>query len=123
MKLFELMQMQRIFTPHIHEDIPSATAYKLCKLILRAEEEAKVYAELMNKVIEQYAERGADGQIITDGGNIKMDESKKAEWQKAISKIQNIAVDYDVKFSLEDLSCFKLSISDMAAIKDYITED
>lgn len=122
MKLSDLIMLRRIFSPHMQDSVSVATAYKLYKLINKADEEQAFYARSLNAIIEKYGERGEDGKLKSTGDTVKMSEAQRDDWQKEVTELDNLSVDYDVEFTLDELSVFTFSIADMAVLSKFIKE-
>lgn len=123
MKLYDLLELRRIFASHMDDGLPAILSYKLYKMIKRSDEEEKFYVQELNKIIQEYAERDEAGDIITVNDSVKMSETKKEQWKEKLNELQNIEIDYSISFSLSELEPFSFSISDMTVLGNYILEE
>lgn len=122
MKLCDLITLRNIFGKHLTDDIPMQTAYKVFKLVKRADSESEFYTKRLHDVIEKYGVRNEKNELQIDGNAVKMDEAKRDEWQKAFAEIDNLTVDFSVEFTLDELSVFTFSVADMSVLSNYIKE-
>lgn len=123
MKLYDLLELRRIFAPHMDDGLTAALSYKLYKMIKRSDEEENFYVQELNKIIQEYAERDETGNIITTDNSVKMDETKKEQWKAKLDELQNIQIDYSISFTLSELEPISFSVSDMTVLGNYIMEE
>jgi len=124
MKLLTLLSARAVLKNHINDKLPTRLAYKLMKLIKASDTEGAFYDEKMKKIIDEFADRD-------DGGNVKMKKNdvvikpdKLNECNAAITDLQQTEVDKpDISFTVEELEPLEVSISEIAALDDFITSD
>ena len=87
-------------------------------------EEEDFYNTRRNAIINEYAMRDENGQIVVyDDGTIRLVEEKIKEANNAILELNNVEVDVpNIKFSLAELEEIKLSVADMFALDEFIEE-
>lgn len=124
MKLYQVLGFPQFYQGiDMNKNLPFALAYKFNKLANKANEEINFYRENMQKIIEEYAERDENGEMIfTDAENVKLRPDSTEECNKKINELSNIEVDINIKFTPEELSSLELSINDLQTLMPLIEE-
>lgn len=123
MKIIELLNAKEIFTPYFKEKLSPSLSYKIYKLCKFAEQEEIFYKQKMKEIIEEYAKRDENGKIIGSGGQIKLIDEKLSEAQQKVLELKSIDVDVpNIRFTLDELSEIKLSVTDIAMLDGFIEE-
>lgn len=106
------------------EKIPLKLAYKITKLINETQNISEFYKTHFQSIIEQYSAKDAEGNpIYQDESSIKIDETKLDECQTAINELMDLQVDFpDIKFTLDELDNFTLTVQEMTSLAPYIEE-
>ena len=87
-------------------NLPLKGAYKLTKIKKAVEEEYDYYAEKFQEIIDKYAQRDENGEIIfsEDKERIMLDEDKLDECNDALIELQQLDVEIDTYgLCIEDL--------------------
>lgn len=106
--------------------LPPLTAYKFTKFFNSVQENATFYSNELNKIINEYAEKDADGNVIPleNGDGIKLQHDKIKEAQIAINDLMNLMVDIiDIKFSFAELEKVKLSLEQFELFLPFIADE
>lgn len=80
-------------------------AYKLNKIKKAVEENTQFYAEKFQEIIDTYAKKDANGQVVfnEDGSQILIQEDKIDECNKALEELQSLTVEIDnYNLSIDD---------------------
>ena len=93
-------------------NLPLKVAYKLNKIKKAIEKESEFYSEKFQEIIENYAKKDDDGNLIFSEGNdqIMIQEDKIEECNEAIINLQTLEVEIDncnltIEDFGEDLQC------------------
>lgn len=124
MKIYNLIQIKEIFTPHYNEKLSVGLSYKIYKLCNSIEQEERFFNKKRQDVIDEFGQKDADGQlVISDDGFVKIQDGKEQDAQKALDELTAIDVDVpNVTFTIDELSEIKLSVMDMAVLEGLIIE-
>lgn len=123
MKLNQVLGLPKFYQGVSNKNLPFSLAYKLNKLALRANEELDFYRENMQKIIEEFAERNENGDIIyTTEGDIRIAQENLETCEARITELSNIEVDIDIKFKPSELESLELSINDIQNLMPLIEE-
>lgn len=121
MNIKSLMNVKSIFTQLSHVKLPSQCAYKIMKFCKSIEVEEEFYYQKKNEIIDMYAEKDANGNLIINDDRVKIIEDKLQDANAAMQELNNMEVEApNIKFSLAELDGLKLSVSDMYALDDFI---
>lgn len=124
MELLTLLSARAVIKNHINDKLPTRLAYKLMKLTKASDSEGAFYDEKMNKIITEFADRDADGKIKTKKNDVVINPDKLTECNAAIKELQQMEVDKpDISFTIEELEPLSVSISEIAALDDFIVSD
>lgn len=98
------------------------TQYKLLKLIKIADEEYPIYMEQFQSLLDSYAERDDQGNIIhSEDGGTKIKKNKMDTLQEKLYELKQIKVQVpDLYFSLDELEKLELKMEELNAFIDLI---
>ena len=124
MNILTLINTAQIFNQVAQTKISSKLAYKIMKLCKSVAAEEEFYNNKRNEIIDEYAVRDENGQIVvSDDGMINIVKDKIQEAQAALMELNNIEVDVpNIKFTLSELEELKLSVADMFVLDVFIEE-
>ena len=123
MELGRLIAVKNIFAQHAQEKITATVSYKIYKLCKSIEPEETFYHQRRKQLIEQFAQRDDEGNIINNNGSILLQPDKIEQAQQLLNELTSVDVDCpNIKFKLSELSEIKLSVSDIATIESLIEE-
>ena len=98
------------------------TQYKLLKLIKIADEEYPIYMEQFQSLLDSYAERDDQANIIhSEDGGTKIKKNKMDILQEKLYELKQIKVQVpDLYFSLDELEKLELKMEELNAFIDLI---
>lgn len=101
-------------------------AYAISKNINKIDIELKTYNDEKVKLINKYAEKDKEGNVISDEhGHIIIEEKHKEDWNNDISELLSIENEIDIhKIQLDDLlnANYNISPAELSMI-DFMIED
>ncbi|WP_278682862.1 DUF1617 family protein [Paraclostridium bifermentans] len=104
---------------------PIKVSYAIAKNVSKIENELIVYNKEREKLLNKYAIKGDDGNILIDENNkLKIKDEYIDDWNKDINELLDIEIEIDIhKFKLEDLinGADSISPADLMVI-DYMIE-
>jgi hypothetical protein len=124
MNIVTLIGAAQIFEQFGQMQISPRLAYKIMKFCKSVSVEEEFYNEKRNEIINKYALRNENGQIVvSDEGMIHIIKHKIDEANNAFKELNNIEVEMpNVKFTLAELEELKLSVADMFVLDAFIEE-
>lgn len=124
MNILTLINTAKIFNQIAQTKISSKLAYKIMKLCKSVADEEEFYNSKRNEMINMYAQRDENGQIVvSDDGMISISPEKIDEAQAALQELNSIEVKVpNIKFTLTELDELKLSVADMFVLDAFIEE-
>ena len=125
MKMSEILDLSNLYNSIKDTKMPIKTTYKFSRLMRRAEQELNFYSEEFQKIIETYAKTDENGNYCfsSDGQSIEIIDGKQAECNTKIMELRNLEVDInDIKFSLDEIDCLNLSITELSCLMSLIEE-
>ena len=125
MKMYEILDLSNLYNSIKDTKMPIKTTYKFSRLMRRAEQELNFYSEEFQKIIETYAKTDENGNYCfsSDGQSIEIIDGKQAECNTKIMELRNLEVDInDIKFSLDEIDCLNLSITELSCLMSLIEE-
>ena len=98
------------------------TQYKLLKLIKIADEEYPIYMEQIQPLLDSYAEKDEQGNIIhSEGGGTKIKTDQMNILEQKLYELREIKVQApDLYFSLDELEKLGLKMGELNAFIDLI---
>lgn len=110
--------------PKIKDQVmPIQLAYKLSRLYDSVDNNARFYSTELNKIISEYAERDAEGNMIqtNEGKSIKLQKAYIPKAEAAVNDLLNFMVDVpDISFTLDELKDIKLSLEEFGVLLPFI---
>jgi hypothetical protein len=124
MNILTLINAAKVFAQITQTKISSKLAYKIMKLCKSIAVEEEFYNNKRNDIINEYATKDENGQVIVSkDGMITIEPDKIDEANAAVAELNNIEVDMpNVRFRLEELEELKLSVADMFVLDAFIEE-
>ena len=123
MKMYQILECKKFYNDIKEKKIPIKTAYKLNKLLNKLEEEALFYQEKMTDLIREYGmvDENGDYLLTSDQQGVRIKPDKVQECEEKIRELSNLEIDtIDIKFTLEELDFFELSIAEMKWLMPFI---
>lgn len=107
------------------KELPVKVSYAIAKNISKLESELKFYNKEREKLIEKYSIKDEQGKIIVDeNSQIKLQPEQIEDWNKDLKELLDIENEVDIRqFSIEALSGYNMSASELMLIGYMITEE
>lgn len=124
MNIITLINATKTFEQFGQIQISPRLAYKIMKFCKSVSAEEEFYNEKRNEIINKYAMRNENGQImVSDEGMIRIIKDKIDEANNAFKELNDIEVEApNIKFTLAELEELKLSVADMFVLDAFIEE-
>ena len=123
MKLKNLLNARKIIIQYKDEKLSPTLAYKFVKFMKASDSEEAFYNDKLKQLIEEYALKDEKGQIATQDGNIRLTPAKIQDFNNAANELQETEVEApNVQFKISELEQIKLSVTDLYALDDFVTE-
>lgn len=122
MKLIEQINARMALAAHMQEKLPIALGYKIMKVLKASEDDFKFYQEKVNEIVDEYAERTPEGEILrSKSGNPIIQNGKAEECTNRIKDLENMEVNgIECHFTIEELSPIQFSVDELFALDVYI---
>lgn len=125
MKMYQVLECKKFYTDIKEKKMPIKTAYKLNKLLKKLEEEVIFYQEKMTDLIREYGMVDENGEYLltSDQQGVRIKPDKIQECEGKIRELSELDIEIDnIKFTLEELDFFELSIAEMEWLMPFIEE-
>lgn len=97
------------------------TQYKFIKLYKRVIEEMDIIDAQREMIIEQFGERDARGEFITDGRGVKIKQESIQQCEQKIKELNNLQIQIpDIYFSIDELSELGLELQELMLLDNFI---
>ena len=106
--------------------IPVKTAYKLNKLTNAINEHAAFYQEQIRNLLQDHAEKDAEGEYIYTNDNIgvKIKKESQQEFVEKVNELLTLDVELpDITFSIEEFGNIELTMESFNIITPFLTEE
>lgn len=124
MKMYELLELPKLYESIKDTKLSLKTTYKFAKLIQRAEGELAWYQSEFQKIIQDYGvQENGQYRLTPDGQSIMIIPGKEIECNAKIAELRNLDVIIDnIKFSIEELNGIDVSISELTCLMSLIED-
>ena len=124
MKMFEVLELQKLYNSIANIKLPLKTTYKFARLMKRAEEELVFYQEKFREIVEEYGvKENGEYKLTPDGQSIAIIPGKEIECNTKLAELRNLDVPIDgIKFTIEELEGIDVSISELSCLMSLIEE-
>ena len=124
MKMFEVLELQKLYNSIANIKLPLKTTYKFTRLMRRAEEELAFYQEKFREIVEEYGvKENGEYKLTPDGQSIAIIPGKEVECNTKLAELRNLDVLIDgIKFTIEELEGIDVSISELRCLMSLIVE-
>ena len=124
MKMFEVLELQKLYNSIANIKLPLKTTYKFARLMKRAEEELVFYQEKFREIVEEYGvKENGEYKLTPDGQSIAIIPGKEVECNTKLAELRNLDVLIDgIKFTIEELEGIDVSISELSCLMSLIEE-
>lgn len=124
MKMYEVLELQNLYSSIANIKLPLKTTYKFTRLMKSAEEGLNFYQEKFREIVEEYGvkEKG-EYKLTPDGQSIVIIPGKEVECNNKLAELRNLDVFIDgIKFSIEELEGINVSISELSCLMSFIED-
>lgn len=125
-KLYQVRGFQELYENIKKLPLSLNVAYKFTKIFAALQIEVEFLQENFQKIIEEYAERDNQNNIVLTEDNlgVKIQLGKEKECNEKILTLQNIKIEIpNIKFRLGELSDLNLTIEQMQFLLPFIEEN
>ena len=123
MRIIELIKAWKVINSRADEKVSASLAYKMMKFMKASETEDAFFNKKMKEIIDRYGEKDGDGKLVYAGGGVSIGKDNIEECKKAICELEcTEAIAPDIRFPLGELEQLKLSMSEIFALEEFITE-
>lgn len=124
MKMYEVLNFQKIYDVIKDNKMPLKTVYKMTKIAMRVEEESAFYQEKFGGIIREYGQTDEEGNYIftDDKTSIKIIEGKEQDCREKMKELTELEVDMNYKFTLDELEGLDLTIEQMSMLLPFVEE-
>lgn len=124
MKMYEILELQKLYVSIANTKMPLKTTYKFARLMKRAEEELTFYQEKFREIVEEYGvKENGEYKLINDGQSIAIIPGKEAECNTRLAELRNLDVSIDgIKFTIEELEGIDISVAELSCIMSLIED-
>lgn len=124
MKMYEVLELQNLYSSIANIKLPLKTTYKFTRLMKRAEEEIAFYQEKIREIVEEYGvKENGEYKFTSDGQSIAIIPGKEIECNNKLNELRNLDVLIDgIKFSIEELEGIDISISELSCLMSLIED-
>lgn len=128
MILKDIINMQQTLTNIVNQKLPFSLAYKFSKLAKIVDENIQFYSTSLKQIIDEYAEKDEEGNILHDENNPDMIKVKSAlieEFQQKVEELSNVEIADEVPtFTFSDLEDkIELTTQEVLALMPVIREE
>lgn len=128
LKLTKVLDIGLISNEIEKQILPARLTYKLSKIFAAAKEHGQLYANEINKLVQEYGEKDENGNLIPleggEGNSIKIKPEYIGLVQTKINSLLSLDVDFpDIFLSLDELESVQLSLKDFNALLPFIKEE
>jgi hypothetical protein len=124
MKMYEVIELQNLYSSIANIKLPLKTTYKFTRLMRRAEEELAFYQDKFREIVEEYGvKENGQYKLTPDGQSIAIIPGKEVECNTKLAELRNLDVLIDgIKFTIEELEGIDVSISELSCLMSLIEE-
>jgi hypothetical protein len=127
MKLADTFQLLQIRNQIMDKKLPIKTSYKFTRFFEELEKESKYFNDTFQNLIDEYGEKDENGEYILteDKKGVQIKKEKLQECMDKINELNDIEVhlEYEPKFTLEELDGLDLEMKYISLLMPYISED
>ena len=124
MKMYEVLELQSLYSSIANIKLPLKTTYKFARLMKRAEEELNFYQEKFREIVEEYGVKENDEYKLTpDGQSIVIIPGKEVECNQKLTELRNLEVMIEgITFSIDELEGIDVSIQELSCLMSLIKD-
>ena len=124
MKMYEVLELQSLYTSIANIKLPLKTTYKFTRLMKRAEEEISFYQEKFREIVEEYGvKENGEYKLTPDGQSIVIIAGKEVECNQKLAELRNLEVMIEgITFSIDELEGIDVSIQELSCLMPLIED-
>lgn len=124
MKMYEVLDLQSLYTSIANIKMPLKTTYKFTRLMKRAEEEISFYQEKFREIVEEYGvKENGEYKLTPDGQSIMIVAGKEMECNQKLAELRNLEVMIEgITFSIDELEGIDVSIQELSCLMSLIED-
>ena len=124
MQLIKVVKAERLLESLAQEKMGVNLSYKFMKLLKAMADDNEFYRQEANKIIEKYAARDENDNIVRESnGVVMLDMSRQEELDEETRQLNETEVEMpNIKFRVEELQGLQLSVADLMILDDFIEE-
>ena len=124
MKMYEVLELQKLYTSIANIKLPLKTTYKFARLMKRAEEEIAFYQEKFREIVEEYGvKENGEYKLTPDGQSIVIIAGKEVECNQKLAELRNLEVMIEgITFSIDELEGIDISIQELSCLMSLIED-
>ena len=124
MKMYEVLDLQNLYSSIASVKMPLKTTYKFARLMKRAEEEISFYQEKFREIVEEYGvKENGEYKLTPDGQSIVIIAGKEVECNQKLAELRNLEVMIEgVTFSIDELEGIDVSIQELSCLMSLIED-
>lgn len=121
--LDNLVALVNFIELHKNEKISFQLAYKFNKILAQTECDIKFFREKYGELLLEYSIKNDNNEPIIEKDNIKIDPERIGIFNEKMLELLSTEIDFpDIYFNFSELECFKISISELKPLMDFIKE-
>ena len=106
------------------KDLPFRLSYKVSKFLDKVEKDSQFYTEKLRNIVQKYALRDENGEIIVEGDNIKIAPFSLAAAEKELADLNDIDIeDPNIFFTLDEFEGLEIKPSELTGLLPFIKEE
>lgn len=99
-------------------------SYKVSKFLDKVEKDSQFYAEKLRNIVQKYALRDENGEIVFEGDNVKIAPSSLAAAEKELADLNDIDIeDPNIFFTLDEFEGLEIKPSELTGLLPFIKEE
>ena len=123
MNLLQIEKLYPVLKQFQEIEMPIKITYKFSKLLNFIEKDYHFFLKKMRGILDKYAEKDENGQIIVNNGTIPLLKDFQSEAEKEIQLLYEIEVEKpDIYFTLTELENINMTPNDLRVMIDFIEE-
>ena len=124
MKLSQVESLKSTLSIISQKELSFRLAYKISKLTERLEKDSEFFNEKFQSLIQKYALRDENGEIIIEDGNVKIIPEQIPEAEKALEELNDVETEEcNIFFTLEELENLEIKPSELQGLLPFIIEE
>jgi len=124
-RMSNVLNLQGTYDKLKSQVLPLSLAYKLSRFYQAINTNSDFYSSELHKIIDAYAERDPEGNIVyaDDNSNIKVQKQYIMKAEEKIQELLHLEVEMpEITFTLKELEDVKLSLEEFNALLPFIRE-